>query len=82
MTPEQTRLRALVATHTKRGDQEAVTQYRRELKVANLTEHIRRLVDSWPPFTNEQREQLAALLCPEQASHGRHVNGVAPGSDC
>lgn len=37
----------------------------RALKVATLEEHIRRIVDAWPPLTLEQRAKLAILLRPE-----------------
>ncbi|MFI7426091.1 hypothetical protein ACIBPB_03815 [Micromonospora sp. NPDC049836] len=35
---------------------------RRDLRAAELEEHIRRLVDTAPPLTHEQRARLAALL--------------------
>jgi hypothetical protein len=49
----------------KRSDPQAdVTELRRELKTAELAEDIERLVNTWPPLTNEQRVRLALLLCP------------------
>lgn len=29
-----------------------------------LDEHIRRMVDDWPPFTPEQKSRLAVLMRP------------------
>jgi hypothetical protein len=35
---------------------------RRELRAAQLAEHIRRVVDAAPPLSDDQRARLAALL--------------------
>jgi hypothetical protein len=34
----------------------------RDLRAAELEEHIRQLVDAAPPLTSEQRQRLAGLL--------------------
>jgi hypothetical protein len=35
---------------------------RRDLRAAELEEHVRRIVDGAPPLTAEQRDTIAALL--------------------
>ena len=37
-------------------------ELRRDLRAAELAEHVRRIVDTFPPLTDEQRNQIAALL--------------------
>jgi hypothetical protein len=37
---------------------------RRDLRAAELEEHVQRIVDAFPPLTDEQRDRLAALLRP------------------
>ena len=39
---------------------EAARDYRAEV----LAEHVRKVVDGWPPLTAEQRDKIAALLRP------------------
>jgi hypothetical protein len=41
----------------------------REMREANLADHIRKVVEGWPPLTAEQRDRLRALLQPT-ADHG------------
>jgi hypothetical protein len=45
-------------------DDPRLPELRRDLRAAELEEHIRRLVDQPPPLTDEQRSSLAALLQP------------------
>lgn len=45
-------------------DDPRLPELRRDLRAAELEEHIRRLVDQAPPLTSEQRARLAALLRP------------------
>ncbi len=59
--------RARVANAVLRGDDDAATEARRELKAAVLEDAIRKTVDSAPPLTNEQRTRLAKLLRPSRA---------------
>lgn len=57
-----TKTRAQIA-RTKRFNPDAdVTELRRQLKAERLEEHIRRIVDEWPPLNAEQRDRLALLL--------------------
>ena len=37
---------------------------RRDLEAAKLEDHIRKVVDGWPPLTDWQRDKLALLLRP------------------
>jgi hypothetical protein len=39
-------------------------QARADLAAATLEDHIRDVVDGWPPLTPEQRARLALLLHP------------------
>ena len=42
---------------------------RRDLRAAELAEHVRRIVDQAPPLTNDQRNRIASLLrTPEAAA--------------
>lgn len=55
-----TRLAALVRHRTP--DDPDVVDATRDLRAAQLGEHVRRVVDGFPPLTSEQRSRLAALL--------------------
>ncbi len=57
-TRERARLAALTR-HYPDADHAAT---RRDLRAAQLEEHIRRVVDAAPPLTNEQRDRLALLV--------------------
>ncbi|MGY1985452.1 hypothetical protein ACI792_04440 [Blastococcus sp. SYSU DS0669] len=43
-------------------DADQTRQARRDLEAAKLADHIRRVVDTAPPLTLEQRIKLSALL--------------------
>jgi hypothetical protein len=45
-------------------DDPRLPELRRNLRAAELEDHVRRIVDTFPPLTNEQRNQIAALLRP------------------
>ena len=55
-----TRLAALVRHRTP--DDPDVIDATRDLRDAQLNEHVRRVVDGFPPLTPKQRSRLAALL--------------------
>jgi hypothetical protein len=38
------------------------SELRRDLRAAGLEEHVRQVVDAFPPLTAEQRSRLALLL--------------------
>jgi hypothetical protein len=60
-------VRALACTiaATERHHPNADTsELRRDLRAASLAEHIRKVVDSAPPLSDQQRARLAALLHP------------------
>jgi hypothetical protein len=44
------------------GDHEAITEARVDLKAANLKQHIRETVSTWPPLPDAIRNELAVLL--------------------
>jgi hypothetical protein len=62
----------LAATEKHHGpDDPRVADARRDLKAAEAyehAEHVRRIVDTFPPLTAEQRSKIAALLRPAVAS--------------
>jgi hypothetical protein len=45
-------------------DDPRLPELRRDLRAAELHEHIERLVSAAPPLTAQQRTELAALLAP------------------
>jgi hypothetical protein len=61
-TRERARLAAL-KRHRPSDDPE-ITEAKRDLDVAVLEEHVRRVVDGAPPLSAEQRDRLAVLLRP------------------
>ena len=40
-----------------------------------LRQHIKRLVDDWPPLTADQRARLAILLRPVSGHPNSHIPG-------
>jgi hypothetical protein len=43
-------------------DKARLAEARRDLRAEQLADHVRRVVDTFPPLTREQRSRLAALL--------------------
>jgi len=43
-------------------DDPAIADATRDLAAERLAEHVRRVVDAFPPLTPEQRDRIAALL--------------------
>ncbi len=63
--PSVTKARSAVATSIRYGhDPARIEAARRDLAEAKLERHIREIVDSAPPLTDEQRSRLALLLSP------------------
>jgi hypothetical protein len=54
-------------------DKAAIAEARRDLRAAKLAERIREVVDAWPPLTESQREDLAAILRPTRAPDYREA---------
>jgi hypothetical protein len=55
----------VAAIERHRGpDDPRLPDLRRDLRAAELAEHIQKVVDAAPPLTAEQRSRLAALLQP------------------
>lgn len=49
--------------HTKRRDPSAdVTELMRQMRAEKLEDHIKQVVDQFPPLTPAQRDRLAMLL--------------------
>jgi hypothetical protein len=56
------RLGGMIRRHP--DDHEAIAAARADLRATVAEDYIKRLVDSWPPLTAEQRDRLALLLRP------------------
>jgi hypothetical protein len=54
------KLAAAVRHHP--DDSNLIDSQRRELAALGLEDHVRRVVEGFPPLTAEQRDRLAALL--------------------
>lgn len=62
------RARVAVLTRHQGPDAPQTIEAKRELRAANLEAHIREAVDADPPLTAEQRDRLALLLSPPDAT--------------
>jgi hypothetical protein len=60
--PEVRALSSKIAAIERHHSDANTGDLRRELRAAQLAEHIRRVVDAAPPLTDDQRTRLAALL--------------------
>lgn len=60
------RISAVIGAIAKHNgdDDPRLPNLRRDLREAQLADHIRRTVDQTPPLTDEQRSRLALLLAP------------------
>jgi hypothetical protein len=65
-SPARRRAAATVAGVERRSgpDDPRLPNLRRDLRATELEEHVRRIVDTFPPLTDEQRNKIAALLRP------------------
>ncbi len=61
-TAERARVASLSRSRT--DDDPALIGARRDLKAARAEDYVRKLVESAPPLTEEQRSRLALLLRP------------------
>ncbi|MFD1210981.1 hypothetical protein ACFQ36_02860 [Arthrobacter sp. GCM10027362] len=59
-TTERARVAAL--TRSRRPDDPELVAARQKLKAASLEDHVRDVVENWPPLTPEQLDKIAALL--------------------
>lgn len=57
-----THYRARIANAKRRDPNADTSDLQRELKAARAEEYIRRLVETFPPLTGEQKARLAALF--------------------
>ncbi|HEY3924962.1 MAG TPA: hypothetical protein VGL75_10420 [Acidothermaceae bacterium] len=62
MTWTQDRARVASLSRDRAPDDPLLVEARRDLKASRLEEHIRKVVDSAPPLTAEQRDRIASLL--------------------
>lgn len=56
------RARVAALSRSRTPDDPELVAARRDLTAATLAEHIRRVVDTAPPLTDDQRTRLADLL--------------------
>lgn len=61
-SPRQQSGRLNALTRHRGASDPAVLEARRDLAAVTLEEHIRRIVDTFPPLSAEQRSRLAVLL--------------------
>lgn len=64
-TNERARVASL--SRSRKPDDPSLLEARRNLRAARAEDYVRKLVDSAPPLTDEQRARLAALLQPSAA---------------
>lgn len=56
------RARHAILTRHRGAEHPTTRDAARDLRAAQLAEHVRRKVAEWPPLTPEQRARVAALL--------------------
>lgn len=68
LTAEQRRQRAVIAARSRHNPDDPQIEARRELRALTVEEYVKRVVDEFPPLTDEQRSKIAALLRPSTDS--------------
>ena len=70
-SPRRRKLAAEVAARERHNgsDDPRVTELREQLAAESLADHIKMVVDGWPPISQANREKLALLLDP-RAGYG------------
>ena len=64
-SPTRQRLVSIIAALERHNPADPrIPCLRAELATEGLAEHIARVVDSWPPLTDDQRARLSRLLNP------------------
>lgn len=58
------RARVASLSHRRPADDSELIDARQNLKAIRLEEHVRSVVESWPPLRPEQAAKVAALLMP------------------
>lgn len=59
---EVLKARAALGVASRRGDDEAATDARRDLAAAKIAAYIEKVVADAPPLTDEQRDRLSAII--------------------
>lgn len=68
ISPDQAKRRASIAARKRwNPDDPQLIKDQRELKALSLEDHIRRVLDSFPPLTSGQRTELARLLAGDES---------------
>ncbi|MGO9382398.1 MAG: hypothetical protein ACLP4W_09945 [Mycobacterium sp.] len=63
------RARIAALSRDRDPDDPELVEARRSLRASRLEEHVAKVVDGWPPLTDEQLDNVAALL--RAGSRGR-----------
>lgn len=58
-------------TRSRRSDDPELLDARRALRTVQLTMHVQRELDAFPPMTEEQKAKVAALLRPSDDGGAR-----------
>lgn len=56
------RARVAALARDRSPDDPDLRDARRDLRAARLEEHVRKVVEDWPPLTPEQLDRLSGLL--------------------
>lgn len=54
-------------------DDNRLTDLRRDLRAAELAEHVSRIVEGFPPLTDDQRDKIVGLLRPTSGRGGDQI---------
>jgi len=72
-----THTRSRIGIELRRDPNADVTELRRQLKAERTAEYIQKVVDAWPPLTDQQRTALAELLKPVRVTTSDLPEGEA-----
>ncbi len=75
-TKERSKLARLHQTHSP--DSPEIRDARRDLRAARLEDHVAKAVAEAPPFTDEQRARIAALLRAGDRPQAAHADQGLP----
>lgn len=59
---EVLKARSLLGNATRRGDDEATNEARRDLAAAKIAAYVEKVVADAPPLTDEQRDRLSSII--------------------
>jgi hypothetical protein len=62
--------RIAALSRSRSADDPELLAARRDLRAARLADHVREAVAGWPPLSDKQRSEIAALLRPTGGGSG------------